>query len=248
MIMIEFGQLFIILFFKFVTLAVLPYYIFWKWFPEKFHKIKIQKVERQKPQVQFELKNSMIVVLIQTFFFWTLFKGNQVGVFKIFTEFGSQGVLTEVAAFGAYFIIYDTYFYWTHRFLHWGWFYKNVHVVHHRSLNPTPLAIYSFHPIEAVLGLLYFYPVLMLFPMSLTTFLVLIVLTDLGNLAGHLGYEILPRGLVNSVFGSWITTPTHHNMHHQFSKYNFGLYWNGWDKLFGTQHENTAEEFNKVRS
>lgn len=246
--MIDFLLLLALAAFKFLTLAVLPYFIFWKWFPEKFKRYKIQIPERQKPQIATELKYSLFILLFQALLFWSIKVGVEQKVFDIYQGFGTRGWWSEILAFVGYFVIYDAYFYWTHRLFHHGWLYKKVHVVHHKSLNPTPLAIYSFHPLEAVVGLLYFYPVLYFFPMSLETFIVLVILTDLGNLAGHLGYEFLPKALVNGPFGAWITTPTHHNMHHQYSKSNYGLYWNGWDKLFKTMHARTNEEFNRVKA
>ena len=45
----------------------------------------------------------------------------------------------------------------------------------------------------------------------------------------------------------WVTTPTHHNMHHQFSRCNFGLYWGGWDQIFRTLHPKTREEFYRIK-
>ena len=47
-------------------------------------------------------------------------------------------------------VLHDTYFYWTHRAMHWKPLFKWVHKTHHLSINPTPFAAYAFHPIEAV--------------------------------------------------------------------------------------------------
>lgn len=233
---------------RFLAVFVLSYFILWKWAPNFFKKHKIQTVERQKPQVAFETQYSIITLFIQALVFWSIYQGAQAGFFNIYQGFAQFGLWKEVLAVTVYFIIYDAYFYWSHRFLHWGWFYKNVHVVHHKSMNPTPLASFSFHPIEAIASLLYIYVVLLLVPMSAETFIGLMLFTDFGNISGHLGYEYMPKKLITSRWGNWITTPTHHNMHHQVSKYNFGLYWNGWDKLFKTQHAKTDDEFLRVKS
>lgn len=199
----------------------LPYLILWKLFPEKFSRFKIQVTERKEPQTWFEIKYSI---------FWL----NQKNYFNIFNGFGVRGYFTEFKAFIIYFLVYDTYFYWSHRLLHQGWLYKKVHVIHHMSLNPTPFASYSFHPVEAIINLLYFLPLLCFVPMSLEMFILLLVLTDFGNLAGHLGYDFIPKKMWKNRWGSWLTTPTHHNLHHQYSKYNFGLYWRGWDEICKT--------------
>ncbi|MEZ4750285.1 MAG: sterol desaturase family protein [Bdellovibrionota bacterium] len=47
--------------------------------------------------------------------------------------------------------LHEVYFYWTHRWLHHPWWFKRVHRVHHESVNPTPWAVFSFHPVEAVI-------------------------------------------------------------------------------------------------
>src|SRR5437868_3648097 len=44
--------------------------------------------------------------------------------------------------------IHDTWFYWTHRLMHWKPLFRVMHAVHHQSHNPTPWAAFSFHPSE----------------------------------------------------------------------------------------------------
>lgn len=232
---------------KYLFFYGLPYFIFWKWFPEKFKNYKIQNPERQKPQLQLELKYSAITTVIQAFAFWLIYVGATQGIFDMYWGFGSRGFTQEIIAFVVYSIFYDAYFYWTHRLMHQGWLYKKVHVIHHRSLNPTPFASFSFHPIEAVINLLYLFPIVYFFPMSIELALVLVFLTDFSNLMGHLGYDLIPKSSRKQWWGSWLTTPTHHNMHHQFSKSNFGLYWKGWDQYFKTMHPKTEEEFHRVK-
>ncbi len=215
--------------------------------PARFRNFKIQNPERQKPQLILEIKYSMLTILIQAFAFWLIYLGVQAGYFHLDWGFGSFGYWNEAIAFLVYTVFYDAYFYWSHRFLHLPWFYKNVHVIHHRSLNPTPFASFSFHPVEAVVNLLYFFPFVYFCSMSLETAIVLLLLTDFSNLMGHLGYDLIPRQSRTKWWGSWLTTPTHHNMHHQYSRSNFGLYWKGWDQYFRTLHPNTDEEFYRVK-
>ena len=226
---------------------VAPYLVYWKIFPEKFNRFKIQSIERQRPQLFHEITYSLSTIFIQSLLVLSIYWGVQKNFFHIYLGFGSEGYLKETVGYFIYFFIYDAYFYWSHRFLHIGWLYKNVHVVHHRSQNPTPFAAYSFHPIEAVINMLYFYPILYFFPMSLELLLLLVLMTDFGNLGGHLGYDFLPKKMWNSWWGSWLTTPTHHNLHHQFSSCNYGLYWRGWDEIFKTLHVRTESEFYRVK-
>ncbi|CAD7703495.1 unnamed protein product [Ostreobium quekettii] len=48
-------------------------------------------------------------------------------------------------------VLHDTWFYWTHRLLHWKPLYTHVHYMHHRSRSPTAFTGYSFHIIEAAI-------------------------------------------------------------------------------------------------
>ncbi len=252
MILNNFFQLFLFILFvstlKFFVLFVAPYFIFWNWFPKLLWKHKIQQIPRIKPILFFEFSYSMLSVLIQSLFLAFLFWGSRQGYFNMHLGFGSRGYELELLAFISYFIIYDIYFYWSHRLLHFGWFYKNVHSVHHRSTNPTPLAAYSFHPIETLINVFYMLPFVFIFPVSYETFIVLLLLTDLSNLGGHFGFELFPLKAINSKFGNWLTTPTHHNLHHQHSKTNFALYWNGWDEIFKTSHPRTRSEFYRIKN
>jgi sterol desaturase/sphingolipid hydroxylase (fatty acid hydroxylase superfamily) len=51
-------------------------------------------------------------------------------------------------------IIEDFYFYWIHRLLHWGPFYKFIHKVHHEHTAPFAIAGEYAHPLETLfLGL-----------------------------------------------------------------------------------------------
>jgi sterol desaturase/sphingolipid hydroxylase (fatty acid hydroxylase superfamily) len=34
----------------------------------------------------------------------------------------------------------------------------------------------------------------------------------------------------------FLTTPTHHAMHHEKMRGNYGIYFNFWDRLMGTSH------------
>ena len=50
----------------------------------------------------------------------------------------------------AYLFLHDTWFYWTHRWMHRPVPFKVAHAVHHASRPPTAWAAMSFHPWEAI--------------------------------------------------------------------------------------------------
>ncbi len=68
------------------------------------------------------------------------------------------------------------------------------------------------------------------------------------NVFGHCGYEIFPHGFLRTRFGRFLNTPTHHAMHHENFRANFGLYFNVWDRLMGTNDPDYTRRFEQVTS
>lgn len=232
---------------KYIAIAGSAYLIFWRWFPQRFRRFKIHNQERQQPRPWFEFKYSMLTVLIQSGLLYLLYLGSQHQVFDVYSGLLSRGWQPVILAFVVYVLIYDAHFYFTHRLLHTPWLYRNIHIIHHRSLNPTPWASYSFHPLETMLNFSYIFPVAWLVPTSWELWIILLILTDVANVGGHLGHDLVPRAAWKAWWGRWITTPTHHHMHHIYPHFNFGLYWRGWDIFLKTLHSKTESEFYRVK-
>lgn len=133
-----------------------------------------------------------------------------------------------------YLLLHDTWFYWTHRLMHRPWWYKQMHAVHHASRPPTAWAAMSFHPWEAITGAVVI-PVLVFFvPIHVAMLgLVLTIMTIMG-VTNHMGWEMFPRGLVHGPLGKWLITASHHELHHQKYRCNYGLYFRFWDHLCRT--------------
>jgi sterol desaturase/sphingolipid hydroxylase (fatty acid hydroxylase superfamily) len=66
------------------------------------------------------------------------------------------------------------------------------------------------------------------------------------NVMGHTGYEFYPRWLMDSWLGKFINTPTNHIMHHETLRGNYGLYFNVWDRIMGTNHAQYENRFREV--
>jgi sterol desaturase/sphingolipid hydroxylase (fatty acid hydroxylase superfamily) len=145
-----------------------------------------------------------------------------------------HGVLYLFLAFPLMILMHDTYFYWIHRLMHSPRLFKMVHLIHHKSTNPSPWAAYSFHPLEAVLESLIFVVFLFTIPINpilLTSFFIFSIIY---NVYGHLGFELFPKKFNKHWLGKWINTSVSHNQHHQFFNGNYGLYFTIWDRLLGT--------------
>jgi len=133
-------------------------------------------------------------------------------------------------------VAHDAYFYWTHRLLHRPRLMRWSHRLHHLSRTPTPWAAYAFHPSEALVQTSF--PIL--FALSVPVHPLIMLLWSfhmiVRNVIGHSGYELFPRWMVRCGWFGWLTTSTHHDMHHQFGRHNYGLYFTWWDRWMGTEH------------
>jgi sterol desaturase/sphingolipid hydroxylase (fatty acid hydroxylase superfamily) len=118
-----------------------------------------------------------------------------------------------------------------------------MHRVHHKSKTPTPWTAYAFAPPEAVLeaGIL---PVAaFLLPMHEITIFLFVTHMIVRNVIGHAGVELFPGWWLQAPLLKWVTTTTHHDLHHSHGGYNFGLYFTWWDKCMNTEHPEYADRF-----
>jgi lathosterol oxidase len=63
------------------------------------------------------------------------------------------------------------------------------------------------------------------------------------NLESHLGYEFMPAWYARVPPFRWFTTSTYHNLHHSTLNGNYGLTFRFWDKVCGTEVDNTDAVF-----
>jgi sterol desaturase/sphingolipid hydroxylase (fatty acid hydroxylase superfamily) len=133
-----------------------------------------------------------------------------------------------------------------HRLIHHPRLFKLVHLVHHRSVNPSPWAAYAFHPVEAVLESQIFVIFLFTIPINWWHLFLFFVISLLYNVYGHLGYELYPAAFNKHWLGRWLNTSVSHNLHHHYFKGNYGLYFLFWDRMMGTLRKDTDEAYQEV--
>ena len=142
--------------------------------------------------------------------------------------------------------LHDAYFYWTHRLMHHPRLFRLMHRSHHRSTNPTPWAAYSFDPLEAFVQAGIFPLVVFLYPIHPAAFSIFMLWQIAFNVIGHSGYELYPGWFLKSGLGKFFNTTTNHIMHHQHIRMNYGLYFNFWDRLMGTNHPQYEARFTEL--
>jgi len=140
-------------------------------------------------------------------------------------------------------VAHDAYFYWTHRLIHDPRLFRMFHRRHHRSNNPSPFTAYSFDLGEAAINAL-FVPLWMLAVPTQWWVTGLFMLHQIArNTIGHSGYELFPARRDGRPLFDFLTSVTHHDLHHAQAGWNYGLYFTWWDRLMGTEHPDYYARF-----
>lgn len=199
-------------------------------------------------EVWREIRYSLLTQLIFSLVGVATLAAARQGWTQIYWRFNAHSVAWFWASVALTVVLHDTYFYWTHRLMHHRKLFRWFHRTHHRSHNPSPWAAYAFDPLEAVVQAGIFPLAVCLYPIHPAAFGLFMLWQIVHNVLGHNGYEIYPRWLMDTWLGKILNTPTNHVMHHEFQRGNYGLYFNVWDRLLGTNHERYEERFREVTS
>ena len=233
-------------FLRYFIAASAAYLLFWVIWKKRWqHRIIQNKLPKWK-KMSFEFRYSMSTVFIFSLNGIIIFSLIQAGYTTIYESIGDFGRGYFLFTILLMILIHDAYFYWTHRLMHHPRIFRHVHLVHHRSTNPTPWAAYSFHPFEAQIQAGVYYIFILTFPVhGLALFLFLLYMIT-RNVLGHLGIEFLPKWFINNRWLNWHTTTTHHDLHHKDFNNNYGLYFTWWDNWCKTTHKKYEEKFTEV--
>ena len=143
-------------------------------------------------------------------------------------------------------LLHDAWFYWSHRLLHHPRLFRRFHSRHHRSRTPTPWSTHTFHPVEALLQIAILPLIVFLMPAHPLAMVVFNLLLKVYNTIGHMGYELFPRAFGRHWLFRWSNSTTHHDLHHSRVKGHYGLYFNFWDRMMGTNLPEYRAEFERI--
>jgi sterol desaturase/sphingolipid hydroxylase (fatty acid hydroxylase superfamily) len=143
-------------------------------------------------------------------------------------------------------VAHDAYYYWVHRAMHDPRLFRKFHRRHHRSNNPSPFTAYSFDIREAAMmvSFVVLWPLITPTPWSVVPLFVLHQIFR--NTLLHCGYELMPATARGRPMLDWLTTTTHHDLHHAQAGANFGLYFTWWDRWMGTEHPEYLTRYAEV--
>lgn len=232
----------------YLAAAFTAYKVVWKIYKTKLQPNRIISKEPANSQLWFEIRHS-----VQTMVIWgalslihqyLIYKGQA----KIYFAIKDHSLAYYLLSIVLVILAHDTYFYWTHRLMHHPKLYKWFHTTHHRSSNPSPWAIFSFQPAEAIVqfGITFF--LIFAIPCHYSVHIIWSIWLFAFNIHGHLGYELLPKGFTRIPGIGIINTTTHHAMHHRSVTSNFSLYFTIWDRLMGTLNPKYHETFEAIKN
>ena len=140
-------------------------------------------------------------------------------------------------------LAHDAYFYWAHRLMHDPRLFRRFHRRHHKSNNPSPFTAYSFDMSEAALMAAFVPLWVILVPTPTGVMGWFVIHQIVRNTLAHSGYELMPARKDGRPMFDWLTTTTHHDLHHGEARWNYGTYFTWWDRLMGTEHPDYHARF-----
>ena len=247
--MIEYSYLFpfVMNLTKYFLLAGIPFIIFYVWLSERYSKNKIQSRNAKKNDFMREILHSIQATIVFAIVVLLVLKTplrDYTQFYQNSSDFHTWWIPVSVLLA---LIVHDTYFYWMHKMVHHPTLFKRVHLVHHKSVNPSPWASFSFHFFEALFEAMVAPIILLLIPMNITSLIIFGFVSFAFNVYGHLGYEIAPKWFRHSFLFQLMVTSTHHNIHHSKFKGNYGLYFRFWDRIMDTEHPDYVKEYDIIQ-
>ena len=221
---------------RYVLAAGLVSALIWAFWRTGLNARKIQARSAGWANYYREVLASLRTVFIFAATGFSMYLAVKAGWLTIYQDFGVRGPVYFAFSLVAMVVAHDAYFYWSHRAMHHPRFFRWIHRTHHKSYTPTPWTAYAFDAPEAIVMAAFVPLWVALIPMHDLAVYIFMTWQIVRNVLGHAGVELSPvSGNPSRLFG-WLNTTTHHDLHHQNVRFNYGLYFSWWDRWMGTEH------------
>ncbi len=128
-------------------------------------------------------------------------------------------------------VLFDAWFYWGHRLMHWRPLYRH-HLWHHRSVAPTVWSNYSDSLADAFAMQSYYLIAPMLLPIPAAVLVAHRIYDHVNGMIGHSGFEYFADR--STRFPSPFVCTTFHDQHHERFGTNYANFFSFWDRVCGT--------------
>ncbi len=207
-----------------------------------------RKVIREMPsrsQILRESKYSCITLLLIALGWLSVWTMDRLRWNQFYWDLGEYSLTWLAISIIITIVLWDAWFYWTHRLMHTRTLFPIFHRTHHLSKVTNPLTGYSLDVPEAVVYVVFLPLVTMLYPLHPVSMMIFMVIQLAGNLFIHQGHEFLPAKFAESRWSYWLSSPTSHAMHHYHFVGNYGFFFQFWDRVMGTCHPQYDDELQK---
>lgn len=237
----------LLVFGRYAVVCLLLFTVFYGW---KRRTLWWRKIQQRLPRSQDywrEVGYSALTSVIFGVVIWLCLGTGFRQYTQLYRDVYQYGIGWLVLSIGLTLVVHDAYFYWMHRLMHHPRLYRMVHLVHHKSVNPSPWAAYAFHPLEAVIEAGIVPLLLLMMPLHPIAFFAFVTLMLWFNVYGHLGYELFSPKVYTHPLGRWLNSSVYHNLHHEKFYGNYGLYFTWWDVLCGTLRADSLSKVAEVQ-
>ena len=218
----------------YILIPTFFYLFLYRWKKNPVADRKIQKLTVSSTQLRRERRltiSSLVIFCVTGYLTGLLYRHHFT---LIYFSISSYGIIYFLVSIVCMIFLHDTYFYWSHRFLHRPGWYEKIHITHHLSTSPDPWTALSFHPVEACIQAAILPLILCIMPTHPLAIFIFSIYMVLMNVLGHSGYELFPDKVWLTKWFWWKSTSRDHDAHHLFGQGNFGLYTTLWDKWMNT--------------
>lgn len=227
----------IVIFARYLLISTLYQYSIHKIYKNSERFLKRIQLLTKSSQVRREIRWAILSSLIFSFLGALSLLTYQNGITMIYTDIREYSLAYLLISPVIILVLYETYYYWLHRWMHLPQVFKYVHRAHHESQSPTVFTAFAFHPLEAFLQFIFFPVIALIIPVHLWMLAVIFTILSFFAVINHSGIEIYNRGLRKVIIGA-----THHDVHHRQFRKNFGLNFTWWDKIMKTEGMPSTEE------
>lgn len=227
----------------------LPAGAFYWWFHVKDSSNEDKRIQKDRRFTAKDIRRE-VWLSVQTILMFSVLSLGLLQLIKsgntaMYFDFNEYSWWYAVLSFFICLVFHDTYFYWTHRFMHWKPVFRYTHLGHHKSLTPSPWAILAFQPGEAFIQFMIFACLILFLPLHPVVFGIYLIYDSVVNTAGHNGFELVPKWIEKHPVLKLGNTVTHHDLHHIDMTKNFGSFFNVWDRIMNTFAEELAPKFRR---
>jgi sterol desaturase/sphingolipid hydroxylase (fatty acid hydroxylase superfamily) len=182
-----------------------------------------------------EIKYSVLSLFLFSVIANILYETKLIEYTTLYYNINDYGWLYYLGVIPIMFMIYDLYFYVTHRIMHHKRLFNLFHLTHHKSKDISPITALSMDVLEAIINQGALIMLFFLFPIHTTHVYLWVVVTISYTIYLHSGIELFSDKFLQTKVGRLINTTKTHSEHHIKFKGNYGFYTLIWDKIFKTE-------------